>query len=154
MISFRLKNMVKNNPNSKIQKLAHDYFTSSIRTVAANSKTTHDFVEFYQTLGKLCDNLISNEHELLEAINNNNLNIKYGLSLNHELGSRKNPSNNFSVKINNHGVKKSLFSYATTSTEILQIIKRYVKPGDKVRLLSGTRIYNFKVLANKTFKKV
>lgn len=124
-------------------KLAEEYFVSTFNGIAGSSNDIHDFIEFYSELGTLCRILVENKHEAVEIYSKNRNLIPL----------RRNP-NNFSVKINNHGVKKSLFSYASTSTEILQIIKRYVKPGDKVRLLSGNKLYNFKVLANKTFKKV
>ncbi len=145
-----------------MKKLAEQYFVNSMQNVATNSRDLHEFVEFYFTLGKFCDNFVSNRHEIEEFYNNYKNNNKYWPALVKELPNEfkrnprlQNPShNNFSVKINNHGVKKSLFSYATSSTEILEIIKRYVKPGDKVRLLSGTRVYNFKVLSTGKFKKI
>lgn len=136
-------------------KLAEEYFVSTFNGIAGSSNDIHDFIEFYSELGILCRILVENKHEAVEIYskNRNLMPLRRNSSFNQ--ADFKNPShNNFSVKINNHGVKKSLFSYASTSTEILQIIKRYVKPGDKVRLLSGNKLYNFKVLANKTFKKV
>lgn len=139
-------------------KLAEEYFVSTFNGIAGSSNDIHDFIEFYSELGILCRILVENKHEAVE-IYSKNRNL---MPLRRNPKQFTNPAcqhfvtnpNNFSVKINNHGVKKSLFSYASTSTEILQIIKRYVKPGDKVRLLSGNKLYNFKVLANKTFKKV
>lgn len=134
--------------NRKMDKLAEEYLRGSFVGVANSANDIHDFIEFYATLAKQTKDLVENKHELLEIF-----------SRNRNLIPLRNPRtftnpNNFSVKINNHGVKKSLFSYASTSTEILQIIKRYVKPGDKVRLLSGNKLYNFKVLSNGQFKKI
>lgn len=142
--------------NRSMRRLAEEYFVNTFSGVSSSSNDIHDFIEFYSELSHLSRILVENKHEATEIYSKNkNLIplIRRNPSLNQT--AFKNPSkNNFSVKINNHGVKKSLFSYATTSTEILQIIKRYVKPGDKIRLLSGTRLYNFKVLSNGAFKKV